>query len=155
MQLHEWITVQRDTLHDVAIRIAHDVQGKLAMKGKRLQSDNGKTLRSKELRIRVRRNRGFTSIEWLIRQWYKHDGKNRFTTRNICKGRALSYPTAMLTSYAREADLSVVLEAEKQFTEIRRRLRHLSALEASMKRVGCPLNVTVGATSEEDEGDYF
>ncbi|MHB8254131.1 MAG: conjugative transfer protein MobI(A/C) [Acidiferrobacter sp.] len=81
---------------------------------------------------------GHFSIEWLFHKWYIKDGKHRFMTLHIKKGREIIYSETAITRYARVGDRDAVIEAEKKFSEIRRKSKGLSETKMMSRNIGYP-----------------
>ncbi len=137
MNIHDWISLQRTILYEVAETQVKAIQHTLSRKGQGRTTEKGTSLHAEELRVRVRRHKErYLLIEWLIRRWTSSGGKSRFTTRTLRKGRGFQTSRAVLARHARAQDLHAVLEAEAVFADCRRRLARLNALERELAAIG-------------------
>lgn len=132
----DWIALQRTILYEIAVKEVQAIQHTLSIKGQTRQSSNGHSLQAEELRVRVRNRTTYITIEWLVRRWFKRDGRPRFATVTLRKGRGYRYSEATLARHTRAADLSAVLETESRFADIRQRLRELKDLEKLLAKTG-------------------
>ena len=137
MNVHDWISLQRTILYEVAETQVKALQHTLSRKGQSRMTEKGTSLHAEELRVRVRHHTDrYVIIEWLIRRWTRVDGRSRFTTRTLRKGRGYQVSSAILARHARAQDLPTVLEAEAVFADCRRRLARLNALERELIDLG-------------------
>lgn len=137
MNVHDWITLQRTILLEVAETHVKAVQTTLSRKGQSRITEKGTSLHAEDLRIRVRLHKErYLVIEWLIRRWTSSKGKSRFATRTLRKGRGFEISRAVLARHARVQDLPAVLEAEAVFADCRRRVSRLNALERELSALG-------------------
>lgn len=137
MNIHEWISLQRTILYEVAETHVKALQHTLSRKGQSRMTEKGASLHAEELRIRVRRHKDrYLLIEWLVRRWTRSGGKSHFTTRAVRKGRGFQTSRAVLARHARAQDLQAVLEAEAVFADCRRRMSRLNALERELAALG-------------------
>jgi len=132
----DWIALQRTILYQVAMKEVQTIQHTLSIKGQSRQTNKGYSLVAEELRVRVRNRTTYITIEWLVRRWFKRDGRPRFTTVALRKGRGYRYSEATLARHTRAVDLLVVLETEGRFADIRKRLRALKELEKLLEKTG-------------------
>ncbi len=137
MNIYDWINLQRTILCEVAETQVKALQHTLSRKGQSRATEKGASLHAEELRVRVRRHKDrYLLIEWLIRRWSRVDGRSRFTTRTLRKGRGFQTSRATLSRHARAQDLAAVLEAEVVFADCRRRFARLNALEKELSALG-------------------
>lgn len=118
-QLH-WIGEARVSLHQEA-RVAVDDYWAHHYKG---NGDLDVWERSK-LGVRVRTSKeGDFYIQWYWNKWIKDKaGKRRPLSQYIRKGKGFAYPESVLRKLAKEWELDLVLDLERDFAVIRQKVR--------------------------------
>ncbi|QFX96177.1 conjugative transfer protein MobI(A/C) [Acidithiobacillus thiooxidans] len=79
-----------------------------------------------DLSISVRKLRGYVTIQWRIRYWYKssRDGRKGFNAKHLSKSKNSSHYKKSLAKEASAAEFQTVMQLEDQFIV----LRHLSGV---------------------------
>ncbi len=69
-----------------------------------------------DLSISVRKLRGYVTIQWRIRMWYKssRDGRKGFNAKHLSKGRNTKNYKKSLAAYASPAEYDAVMALEEQ-----------------------------------------
>lgn len=86
------------------------------------------------VRLRRKGDDGFY-IQWFWNKWVKtREGKVQTLSTHIRKGNGYQYPSWALEKYARDWEVDLVLELERQFAAIREKMRHTNQSRLALRR---------------------